>query len=176
MGFPSGSCPPLLPLAMSCYTRTCWQSTLCAGNSTERPLSSAMLLITTWCARWWIPAKTTSLTKLLPVTRLTQWNLSELVASCDEYGLFSRRDVLQEGRPRSGHRLAHLHSRASRNHTYSTAHTEGEGIGPGSIVFVRWCGSYAKNWFWIKWTGPHGEDKCIFLFKERPSPEESITF
>jgi hypothetical protein len=26
---------------------------------------------------------------------LTQWNLSKLVANCDEYGLFSCRDVLQ---------------------------------------------------------------------------------
>jgi hypothetical protein len=47
MGFPCGSCPPLLPLALFCCTRTCWQSTLCAGNSTERPLSFATLLITT---------------------------------------------------------------------------------------------------------------------------------
>ena len=25
-----------------------------------------------------------------------------------------------------------------------TAYTEGEGIGPDSVVFVRWCGSCAK--------------------------------
>ncbi len=96
MVFPSGSCPPLLPLAMSWCTRTCWQSTLCVGNSTERPLSSATLLITTWCVRWSIPTKTTSLTKSPPVTRSIRWNSSELVVNCDEYGLFSRRNVLPE--------------------------------------------------------------------------------
>ena len=95
MVFPSGSCPPLLPLAMSRYTCTCWRSTLCVGNSTERPLSSATLLITTWYVRWSIPAKTTSLTKSLPVTRSIRWNSSELVVNCDEYGLFSRRNVLR---------------------------------------------------------------------------------
>jgi len=104
MVFLSGSCPLLLPLAMSWYTRTCWQSTPCVGNSTERPLSSATLLITTWCVRWSIPAKITNLPKSLPVTRSIRWNSTELVVNCDEYGLFSRKSA-SGGRQAQGFRV-----------------------------------------------------------------------